>query len=76
MPLLLAQPTAPATSVAMTDFVRPMVNLAAIVGIFTVLRPHIDDNGIRGAIAWTTGPLAIEGIKIFAQRVRHVEVRS
>ena len=54
----------------MTDFVRPVANLAAIVGIFTVLRPHLEDNGIRGAIAWTAGPLAIESLKILAARVR------
>jgi hypothetical protein len=59
-----------------TTFARPLVNLAAIVGIFTVLRPHLDDTGVRGAIAWTAGPLAVESIKILALKVRRSEAKS
>jgi hypothetical protein len=57
----------------MTAYARPLANLAnlaATIGIFTVLRPHIDDNGVRGAIAYAAGPFVIESFKILHQRSR------
>lgn len=51
---------------------RPMANLAVIVGVFAVLRNHIDDNGVRGAIAWTVGPLAVDYLKLLTRPTAQV----
>ncbi len=41
-------------------FLRPVVNMCVVAGTFFVLHGHVDDAGVRGAIAWTPGPVMVE----------------
>lgn len=51
-------------------FLRPVVNMLVVAGTFLALRGYIEDPGVRGAIAWTAGPLAIEVARALLRRRR------
>jgi len=49
-------------------FIRPVMNMCVVAGTFFVLHGHVDDAGVRGAIAWTTGPVMMEIVRSVAAR--------
>ncbi len=41
-------------------FARPVANMCVVAGTFFALHGRVDDPGVRGAIAWTAGPVVME----------------